>query len=53
MLIGLAAKNAILIVELSKAEYDRGTSMVEAALTGARLGLRTCTFPSLLLRRYR
>lgn len=40
MLIGLTAKNAILIVEFAKLEYDRGTPLTEAALTGARLRLR-------------
>jgi len=40
MLIGLAAKNAILIVEFAKMEYDKGKPLVEAALTGAQLRLR-------------
>jgi HAE1 family hydrophobic/amphiphilic exporter-1 len=40
MLIGLSAKNAILIVEFAKAEYERNTPLAEAALAGARLRLR-------------
>jgi len=40
MLIGLSAKNAILIVEFAKLEYDQGKPLIEAALTGARLRLR-------------
>ena len=40
MLIGLSAKNAILIVEFARAERQRGKSLGEAALEGARLRLR-------------
>jgi HAE1 family hydrophobic/amphiphilic exporter-1 len=40
MLIGLAAKNSILIVAFAKAEYERGKPLVDAALDAARLRLR-------------
>ena len=40
MLIGLAAKNAILIVEFAKMEFDKGKSAEESALIAAKLRLR-------------
>jgi len=40
MLIGLAAKNAILIVEFAKMGVEQGRPLMEAALEGARLRLR-------------
>jgi hydrophobic/amphiphilic exporter-1 (mainly G- bacteria), HAE1 family len=40
MLIGLAAKNAILIVEFARDEMHKGKNVVDAALEGAKLRLR-------------
>jgi HAE1 family hydrophobic/amphiphilic exporter-1 len=40
MLIGLAAKNAILIVEFARMEYMNGKPLFDSALEGARLRLR-------------
>jgi len=40
MLIGLAAKNAILIIEFAKARSEEGKDLVTAALEGAKLRLR-------------
>ena len=47
MLIGLAAKNAILIVEFARTEYEKGRPLIDAALAGARLRLRPILMTSL------
>ena len=36
LLVGLAAKNAILVVEFSKEEHERGTSIVKSAMVGTK-----------------
>ncbi|MCH5285498.1 MAG: efflux RND transporter permease subunit [Akkermansiaceae bacterium] len=47
MLVGLAAKNAILIVEFANLEMERGKSLLEATLTAAHLRLRPIVMTSL------
>jgi multidrug efflux pump len=39
-IIGLSAKNAILVVEFAKEHFDRGATLVEAALHAVRQRLR-------------
>jgi len=45
--IGLAAKNAILIVEFAKQNYDSGQTLTDAAVAAARLRLRPILMTSL------
>ncbi len=47
MLVGLVAKNAILIVEFAKEEVEKGATAVKAALTAARLRFRPIVMTSL------
>ncbi|WP_370305214.1 efflux RND transporter permease subunit [Sinimarinibacterium flocculans] len=47
MLVGLAAKNAILIVEFAKLEHERGRPLLDAAVEAARLRLRPILMTSL------
>ncbi|MCH5244528.1 MAG: efflux RND transporter permease subunit [Lentimicrobiaceae bacterium] len=47
MLIGLVARNAILIVEFAKAEVDKGHDIVKAAITAAHLRFRPIVMTSL------
>jgi len=47
MLIGLSAKNAILIVEFAKMNYENGQSISEAALHAARLRFRPIVMTAL------
>lgn len=45
--IGLSSKNAILIVEFAEAAYNRGSTLVDAAVEGAKLRLRPILMTSL------
>ena len=47
MLVGLAAKNAILIVEFAKEQVDRGVDVVEAAIHASQLRFRPILMTSL------
>ncbi|AGC46800.1 HAE1 family efflux transporter [Myxococcus stipitatus DSM 14675] len=47
VLVGLAAKNAILIVEFAKAQEDEGMGVVQAALEACRLRLRPILMTSI------
>ncbi len=47
MLIGLVAKNAILVVEFAKELREQGTDIIEAATTAARLRLRPVLMTSI------
>ena len=47
MLVGLSAKNAILIVEFAKLNYERGQSICDAALNAARLRFRPIVMTAL------
>jgi HAE1 family hydrophobic/amphiphilic exporter-1 len=42
MLVGLTAKNAILIVEFAKERFDAGASVIDAALEGAKARACAC-----------
>ena len=47
MLVGLAAKNAILIVEFAKEQVDKGVDVVQAALHASQLRFRPILMTSL------
>ena len=47
MLVGLVAKNAILIVEFAKEEVEKGRNVIDAAVTAAHLRFRPIVMTSL------
>lgn len=47
MLIGLAAKNAVLIVEYAKMSHDKGSTVLDAAMEAARIRFRPILMTSL------
>ena len=47
MLVGLAAKNAILIVEFAKVQVDKGEDLIQSAIYAARLRFRPILMTSL------
>lgn len=47
MLVGLAAKNAILIVEFAKVQVDKGSDLIQSAIHAARLRFRPILMTSL------
>ena len=49
MLIGLASKNAILIVEFSEQLREKGFSIVDAAVESARIRLRPILMTSIIM----